>query len=123
MMPHSPMTNLLIDIYNGVRKLGIPTFQKLPDDDEPEPFIVLGTHFDDDLPSGKVGKSVQITDLQIDMYYPIDSRVALEDEIYQVTQVIKQSTKRATRVTSNTSQDDSIGRDVYHVVFIVTAYM
>ncbi|MBU7455843.1 hypothetical protein KGX40_04885 [Leuconostoc fallax] len=122
-MAHSPMTNLLIDIYNGVRKLGIPTFQKLPDADEPEPFIVLGTHFDDDLPSGKFGKSVQITDLQIDMYYPIDSRVALEDEIYQVTQVIKQSTKRATRVTSNTSQDDSIGRDVYHVVFIVTAYM
>lgn len=117
----SPMTLLLNRIRDNLKTSGIPIKSRLPDASVPEPFIVIGSHFDDDVPSGKNGYEVLTTDLQIDLFYSIDSRTALEDEIYNVKSLIKHATPQITRVTSNTITDDSVGRDVYHVIFIVSA--
>ncbi|MCT4379978.1 hypothetical protein EFE13_02780 [Leuconostoc pseudomesenteroides] len=114
--------NMLLNIIRDSLKTGdIPVKSRLPDATVTEPFIVIGTHFDDDSPSGKNGYEVLTTDLQIDLFYSIDSRTALEETIYSVKAQIKHATPQITRVTSNTITDDSVGRDVYHVIFIVTA--
>ncbi|QLG77575.1 hypothetical protein [Leuconostoc gasicomitatum] len=117
----SPMSALINSIRDNLKKSDIPVKSRLPDAKVPEPFIVIGSHFDDDAPSGKNGFEVLTTDLQIDLFYSIDSRTALEETIFSVKSQIKQATSRITRVTSNTITDDSVGRDVYHVTFIVTA--
>ncbi|WP_290046065.1 hypothetical protein [Leuconostoc sp. UCMA20149] len=117
----SPMNMLLNSIRDSLKTGDIPVKSRLPDTTVPEPFIVIGTHFDDDAPSGKNGYEVLTTDLQIDLFYSIDSRTALEEAIYSVKAQIKHATPQITRVTSNTITDDSVGRDVYHVIFIVTA--
>lgn len=123
-MKRAPLTALLIDIFQGIQqKTDIPTFQKLPDLDQAEPFVSFGSHFDDDSRTGKHGGEIVTTDLQLDMYYPIDSRIELEDAIYRVKSAIKQSTHKTTRITSQVLIDNSIGRELYHVVFIVTAYV
>lgn len=118
----SPMMNLITIIRDSLKMSGIPVKARLPDEATPEPFIVIGTHFEDDSQSGKNGK-VTTTQLQIDLFYAIDNRATLEDAIYEITNLIYNSTTKITRVTSNTITDNSVGRDVFHVIFLVSAYL
>ncbi|MFP7154125.1 hypothetical protein [Weissella paramesenteroides] len=118
----SPMMSLITTIRDSLKVTGIPIKSRLPDDTVPEPFIVIGTHFDDDSQSGKTGK-VLTTELQIDMFYAIDNRAALESTIFDVRNLIYNSTRKITRVTANTITDDAVGRDVFHVIFLVSAYL
>ena len=118
----SPMMSLITTIRDNLKVTGIPIKSRLPDETVPEPFIVIGTHFEDDSQSGKTGK-VTTTELQIDLFYAIDNRTALEDMVYEMTNLIYNSTRKITRVTSNTITDDSVGRDVFHVIFLVSAYL
>lgn len=118
----SPMMNLIMKIRDSLQTTGIPVKARLPDESVPEPFIVIGTHFEDDSQSGKIGK-VTTTELQIDLFYAIDNRAELEDAIYEIKRLIYNSTQQITRVTSNTITDDSVGKDVFHVIFLVSAYL
>lgn len=118
----SPMMSLITTIRNNLKVTGIPIKSRLPDETVPEPFIVIGTHFEDDSQSGKIGK-VTTTELQIDLFYAIDNRAELEDAIYEIKRLIYNSTQQITRVTSNTITDDSVGKDVFHVIFLVSAYL
>ncbi|MCM0599225.1 hypothetical protein [Periweissella fabalis] len=122
-MMHSPTGNLLIDLYKALKSGNVPVYTVLPGAEVPEPLLVIGSHSEDDSPSGKAGYEVSTTEVQIDMYYPIDDRMALEDQIYQTKNIIKNSTDKITRVTARTIVDSSIGRDVFHVIFLVTAYI
>ncbi|KAA8442645.1 hypothetical protein FKV75_00335 [Weissella paramesenteroides] len=118
----SPMMNLIMKIRDSLQTTGIPVKARLPDESVPEPFIVIGTHFEDDSQSGKIGK-VTTTELQIDLFYAIDNRAELEDAIYEIKRLIYNSTQQIIRVTSNTITDNSVGRDVFHVIFLVSAYL
>lgn len=118
----NPMMSLITTIRDNLKITGIPIKSRLPDETVPEPFIVIGTHFDDDSQSGKTGK-VLTTELQIDMFYAIDNRAALESAIYDVRNLIYNSTRKITRVTADTITDDAVGRDVFHVIFLVSAYL
>ncbi|WP_238698469.1 hypothetical protein [Weissella paramesenteroides] len=109
-------------IRDSLQTTGIPVKARLPDESVPEPFIVIGTHFEDDSQSGKIGK-VTTTELQIDLFYAIDNRAELEDAIYEIKRLIYNSTQQIIRVTSNTITDNSVGRDVFHVIFLVSAYL
>lgn len=120
---HSPTGNLLIDLYKALKSGSVPVYTVLPGAEVPEPLLVIGSHSEDDSPSGKAGYEVSTTQVQIDMYYPIDDRMALEDQIYQTKNIIKNSTDKITRVTARTIVDSSIGRDVFHVIFLVSAYI
>lgn len=117
----SPNNLLINSIRDNLKKSNIPVKSRLPDASTPEPFIVIGSHLDDDSPSGKNGFEVISTDLQIDLFYSVDNRTEFEEALYSVKTLIKQATSKITRVTANTITDDSVGRDVYHVIFIVTA--
>lgn len=114
--------NLIMKIRDSLQTTGIPVKARLPDESVPEPFIVIGTHFEDDSQSGKIGK-VTTTELQIDLFYAIDNRAELEDAIYEIKRLIYNSTQQIIRVTSNTITDNSVGRDVFHVIFLVSAYL
>lgn len=123
MTQYASLPQLLIDIYTNLSTGGIPVYNKLPASEVPEPFIVLGPHIDDDQLTARNGLETLTTDLQVDLFYSTDDRLALEMDIYTVKRLIKQATDRITRVTSQTLVDNSIGRDVYHVIFTITAYI
>lgn len=123
MTQYAPMAQLLIDIYSKLGTGTIPVYNTLPASDVMEPFIVLGPHIDDDQLTAHNGLETLTTDLQVDLFYSTDDRLALETDIYTVKSLIKQATDRITRVTSQMLTDNSIGRDVYHVIFTITAYI
>lgn len=123
MTQYAPLPQLLIDIYANLSTGSIPVYNKLPASEVPEPFIVLGPHIDDDQLTARNGLETLTTDLQVDLFYSTDDRLALEMDISTVKRLIKQATDRVTRVTSQTLVDNSIGRDVYHVIFTITAYI
>ncbi|EPH98185.1 hypothetical protein D920_01743 [Enterococcus faecalis 13-SD-W-01] len=118
-MEHAPGTKFLKGISEGLAQTGIPVYFKLPDASVMEPFYVIGTHLDDDSLSAKFGPAIVDIELQIDLFYPINSRTEVEDAIYLTKAVLG----RRKNITSNLSTDDSIGREVYHVVFRVSDYI
>ena len=80
---------------------------------------MIGTHLDDDSPSAKFGPAVVDTDLQIDLFYPTNSRTAAEDAIHQTKAALGVRKK----VSSDIRIDDTIGREVYHIIFRISDYI
>lgn len=108
---YSPMTEYLKKISEKLSTTGTPVEFKLPDESIKEPFYVVGTHSGDDSTSTKFGPAIVDTSLQIDLYYPIDSRTNLEEAIFKTKVALNK------RITHQVMIDNSIGREVYHVVF------
>lgn len=108
---YSPMTDYLKNIYNKLSKTGIPVMFKLPDESVKEPFYLIGSHTGDDSRSAKFGPAIVDTSLQIDLFYPANSRTDLEEAIFK------------TKITLNKYISHQImiekysGREIYHVVF------
>lgn len=118
-MEHAPNTKFLKGISDGLVQTGIPIYFKLPGKDVMEPFYVIGTHLDDDSPSAKFGLAIVDTDLQIDLFYPANSRTAVEDVIHQTKAALGQRRK----ISSDIRIDDSIGREVYHIIFRISDFI
>lgn len=111
---YSPMTQFLIDLEQRLAKTKIPVKFKLPEPTVREPFYVIGAHSGDDSRSAKMGPAIVDTNLQVDLYYPIASRIDLEEAIFKTKIALNK------RVTHRVMIDNSIGREVYHVVFNVS---
>lgn len=118
-MEHAPNTQFLKGISERLAQTGIPIYFKLPAENVMEPFYVIGTHLDDDSLSAKFGPAIVDIDLQIDLFYPTSSRANVEDVIYQTKSVLG----KRRGITSDVRIDDSIGREVYHVVFRLSDYI
>lgn len=118
-MAHSPMTEYLKKLETRLKKLEIPILFELPDEDYPEPFIVIGNHNDDDSQSAKIGLAVVLTDVQIDVYHPKTGRTGIEDLLYK----IKACLGRPQSISSDILIDNSIGREVYHIVIHLKNYV
>ncbi|GMC00395.1 hypothetical protein [Enterococcus thailandicus] len=108
---YSPMTEYLKSISQKLSTTGIPVEFKLPDESVKEPFYVIGAHTGDDSPSAKFGAAIVDTSLQIDLFYPTNSRTNLEEAIFQTKIALNK------RISHQVLTDNSIGREVYHVVF------
>ncbi len=72
---------------------------------------MIGAHTGDDSPSAKFGPAIIDTSLQIDLFYPINSRTNLEEAIFKTKVALNK------RLTHQVLIDSSVGREVYHVVF------
>lgn len=118
-MEYSPNTKFLMGIKQGLSKTDIPVHFKLPSNDVSEPFFVIGNHLDDDSRSAKYGRAIVDTDIQIDLFYPVDSRTALEETIFKT----KQALGMRRGMTSDIRIDNSIGREVYHVIFKIRDFI
>lgn len=118
-MEHAPNTQFLKGISDGLGQTGIPIYFKLPGKEVMEPFYVIGTHLDDDSPSAKFGPAVVDTDLQIDLFYPTNSRTDLEDALHQT----KAALGVRKRLSSDVRIDNTIGREVYHVIFKISDFI
>ncbi|MBC1921977.1 hypothetical protein [Listeria grayi] len=114
-MKRSPMSLYLNELKGRLSELGIPVFFHLPDSSTPEPFIVINHHNDSDDLTAKTGAAIVDTFLQVDLFTPLDSRVFLEDAIYQV----KHKIGRSKNIQSETVIDTTGARDCYHTVFTV----
>lgn len=118
-MAYSPNTEFLKAISEGLKTTGIPVKFRLPDKKVQEPFFVIGNRIDDDSKSAKFGAAIVDAELQVDLFYPISSRTNLEEAIFQA----KAALGNRMRITSQILIDDSIGREVYHVVFKITDFI
>ena len=117
-MMYSPNTEFLKGVLDSLAATKIPVHFKLPDATVKEPFFVIGNRIDDDTPSSKFGAVIDTT-LTIDLFYPIASRTQLEEAIFQAKKALGQRRN----IASDIRIDDSIGREVYHVIFRVTDYI
>lgn len=114
---YSPMTEYLKQVATKLATTGIPVKFKLPDESVMEPFYVIGPHTGNDSPSAKFGHAIVDTSLQIDLYYSTDSRTQLEEAIFQTKVALNK------RIDHQVLIDNSIGREVYHVVFRISDYI
>lgn len=110
---HSPMAEYLRQLSTNLSKLEIPVFFDLPDESYPEPFFVIGNHFDNDTNSPKYGKAIVDTQLQVDLFYPVADRAEFEDAVVQA----KQAMQPALSIQVNTSKDSTTGRTLNRAQF------
>lgn len=110
---YSLMTRYLKEVADKLNTTDIPVMFKLPDESVREPFYVIGTHTGDDSLSAKFGKAIVDTSLQIDLFYPVSSRTGIEEVIHATKAALN------TRITHQILIDNSIGREVYHVIFTI----
>jgi len=114
---HSPMTEFLKQITTGISALGVPVKFSLPGPEVPEPFVVIGPHFDNDDSTPKMGRAIVTTEMQMDLFYPIDADVAeFEDRVTQ----IKGAVQPVKAISVSTSEDNTIGRTTRRALFQIT---
>lgn len=117
----APMVELLRNLKKAlVTETSIPVFFTWQDEDTPEPFIVLGDHSDNDNYNPKNGKEVVASTLQAHLFYPGNSRVKLEGDLYKIKSLINKTSDRVIGITSDVLKDNSVGREVYHVVINIS---
>lgn len=118
----SPLVTLLNNLKQTlVTTTKIPVFFTWQKEDQEEPFIVLAGDNNNDMRSPKAGKAVIDTNLQAHLFYPGGSRLKLEDNLFEIKHLIYKASDRVTSVSSETIKDDSVGREVYHVVINISA--
>lgn len=118
----APVTDLLRSLKQTLEaETSIPVFFTWQDEKTLEPFIVIEDGSADDSLSPKAGKAVTNFSLQAHLFYPGDSRIKVEDERYKITGVLHKASNRIVNVASEVIKDNSVGREVYHVVMTLSA--
>lgn len=113
----SPTSNLLRDLKKRLGALSIPIYFKLPDASVAEPFLVVGGIASDTSKTAQTGLIIEDSTIQIDIFLPgSKSRVYAENIKSQAIRLLG----RNTRTTSTILMDNSIGREVYHIVIKMT---
>ena len=113
----SPTTKLLKDLRKRLESLGIPIHFKLPDTSVEEPFLVIGGIISDTSKTAQTGFIIEDSAVQIDIFLPGNkSRGHAENIKYQAIRLLG----RSARITSSILMDNSIGREVYHIVIKTT---
>lgn len=113
----SPTSKLLRDLKNRLGVLNIPIHFKLPDTSVVEPFLVVGGITSDTSKTAQTGLIIEDSTIQIDIFLPgSKSRVYAENIKSQAIRLLG----RNTRTTSTILMDNSVGREVYHIVIKTT---
>lgn len=109
----------LKELENRLTTLGLPIHYELPAPSVREPFVVLGISTGFVVPA-KSGKPIQDNMQQIDIYLSAsEGRAVAERVLEQAVRLVA----RSQNVSTQMLRDDSIGRDVYHLVIRVTNYI
>ena len=113
----SPTTKLLKDLRKRLEPLGLPIHFKLPGASVSEPFLVVGGIISDTSKTAQTGLIIEDSTVQIDIYLPGNkNRAYAEDVKSQAIRLLG----RTTRTNSTILVDNSIGREVYHIVIKTT---
>ncbi|MBP2621124.1 hypothetical protein ACVRXQ_12115 [Streptococcus panodentis] len=113
----SPTTKLLKSLKERLGPLGFPVHFKLPSASVAEPFAVVGAITSDTSKTAQTGLIIEDSTVQIDIYLSgSKSRVYAENVKSQAIRLLG----RSTRTTSSILMDNSIGREVYHIVIRMT---
>lgn len=115
-MVYSPSTLFLKSVKDRLEPLKIPVYFSLPNSDVLEPFIVIGTNSSTTSKTAQTGAVIEDLGLNIDAYLPNDSRTDAEEVKSQMIRLLG----RNQRTNAQILMDDSIGREVYHVVVSIT---
>lgn len=102
-----------------LQALGLPIFYELPEPSVMEPFLVIGVSTAVMVPA-KTGKAIRDDMQQIDIYLPASYGRARAE---QVLETAIQLVARSVTVSTQMLRDDSVGRDVYHLILRITNYI
>ncbi|KAA9242171.1 MULTISPECIES: hypothetical protein [Aerococcus] len=111
-MKYSPKVNYLLDIKERLAPLNMPVFFKLPNSQQEEPFIVVGSHSSTTDKTAQTGYVIEDTSQMIDIFLPAGNRQKAEDIEYRAVRLLG----RNQRISSQMMMDNSIGREVYHII-------
>ncbi len=113
----SPTTKLLKDLRKRLEPLGLPIHFKLPGASVAEPFLVIGGIISDTSKTAQTGLIIEDSIVQIDIFLSSSkSRAYAENIKSQTIRLLG----RSARITSSILMDNSIGREVYHIVIKTT---
>lgn len=113
----SPTAKLLKDLRKRLEPLGLPIYFKLPGASVTEPFLVVGGIISDTSKTAQTGFIIEDSTVQVDIFLPGNkSRVYAECIKSQAVRLLGHSA----RMTSSILMDNSIGREVYHIVIKTT---
>ena len=108
---NSPTTELLNSLRNKLKPMNVPIHFKLPDASVTEPFLVIGGITSDTSKTAQTGLIIEDSTVQIDIYLPGNKNRAYAEDV---------KSQANTRTTSTILMDNSIGREVYHIVIKTT---
>lgn len=116
MTNYSPSALFLKNLQERLSVLNMPVFFRLPDSSVLEPFLVIGTNSSDTSRTAQTGRIIEDMRVAIDIFVDGSSRTVAEE--------IKAKAIRAIglnqRITADVIMDDSIGREVFHIVLSIT---
>lgn len=113
----APSIKTLAELREKLKPLNIPIYFNLPDSSVLEPFLVIGQTNSDTSKTVQTGLIIEDLSVQIDIFLPDDeSRGGVE----RVRSEAIRRIGRNNRMASTVLKDDSIGREVYHIVINLT---
>ncbi len=112
----SPTTAFLADLRKRLEPLKMAIYFKLPDPSVLEPFIVIGSTMANTHLTAQSGQVIEDTTQQIDIFMPGDERLEAEEVRMKAIRYLG----RSSRITSEMLVDDSVGREVFHIVIQLT---
>lgn len=115
-MDYSPSTLFLKSVKDRLESLDIPIYFSLPNSNVLEPFIVIGTNSSDTSKTAQTGAIIEDFGLNIDAFLSADSRMDAEE----VKSKMIRALGRNRRTNAQILMDNSIGREVYHIVINIT---
>lgn len=117
MADETPSVKMLADLREKLKPLNIPIKFKLPKQDTLEPFMVIGQSSSSTSKTAQTGLIIEDMSVQIDIFLPgTESRAGVEKVKSEVLRRIGHNRN----INASVLLDDTVGREVYHIVIALT---
>lgn len=115
-MEYSPSTLYLKSLEERLSDLEIPIYFSLPSEDVLEPFIVIGNNSTMTDLTAQNGLMIERMEVQVDIFVEATSRVFAEEIKSKAIRLLG----RNNHITAQVLFDDTVGRNVFHIVLTVS---
>ena len=113
----TPSVKALANIREKLKPLNFPIYFNLPEPETLEPFIVIGQTSSDTSKTVQTGLIIEDLGVQVDIFLPGDES---RGEVERVRSEAIRRIGRNSRMATNVLKDNTLGREVYHIVLNLT---
>lgn len=113
----TPSVKALANIREKLKPLNLPIYFNLPKPETLEPFIVIGQTSSDTSKTVQTGLIIEDLGVQVDIFLPGDES---RGEVERVRSEAIRRIGRNSRMATNVLKDNTVGREVYHIVLTLT---
>ena len=113
----TPSVKALANIREKLKPLNLPIYFNLPKPKTLEPFIGIGQTSSDTAKTVQTGLIIEDLGVQVDIFLPGDES---RGEVERVRSEAIRRIGRNLRMATNVLKDNTVGREVYHIVLNLT---